>query len=41
MSRFSWLGIIAAELLAITQVFKFDVDEAYLKEQSYPKATLS
>lgn len=36
LSWFSWIAILAAELLAIAQMFKFKVDEEYLRQQNYP-----
>ena len=40
LSRFAWVVIIAAELLAITQIINFRFPEGYLRDQNYPSTTL-
>jgi amino acid transporter len=40
MLRFAWVVIIAAELLAITQIMNFQFPEGYLKDRDYPLTTL-
>lgn len=37
---FSWVTIAAAEILAITSIFQFKFDPAYLAKVGYPRATL-
>lgn len=37
MSRFSWMIFAAAELLAITQIFRFQFEPEYLRQFGYPQ----
>ncbi|KAK3312521.1 amino acid permease-domain-containing protein [Apodospora peruviana] len=41
MLWFSYVIVAAAEILAITEIFHFDVDSKYLEEQNYPEQPLS
>ena len=39
--RFNYVCVLVAEILAITQIFKFEINPSYLQEHEYPSSTLS
>jgi yeast amino acid transporter len=39
--RFEWVVIAAAEILGITEIFRFQFQSSYLQEFNYPRDTLS
>lgn len=40
MVRFSWTIVIAAEILAVTELWRFKFDETYLRDVGYPDSSL-
>lgn len=40
MALFAWTVTIAAELLAVANLWTFNFDEKYLREVGYPETTL-
>ncbi|KIV98522.1 uncharacterized protein PV09_09674 [Verruconis gallopava] len=38
---FSWVIVIAAELLAITSIFRFDIANDYLRDRHYPEPSVT
>jgi amino acid transporter len=40
-NRFAYLCVVVAELVAITQIFKFEIAPSYLRDHQYPDETVS